>query len=159
MSPRLFLLRVIEPGLALLPTYMVCNQSRVALMAIAGQESNWAARQQVGGPAVGYWQFEESGITEVIAKQGHLVQVVLGTLDIPILDLPVPAAHAAIQYNDPLACAFARLLLWSDPEPLPAIGDTATCWQYYERLWRPGKPDVTRWAPAYAMAVSTVASG
>jgi len=154
VSPRLFLLRVIEPGLALLPTYMVCNQARVLLMTIAGQESNWAARQQESGPALGYWQFEREGVNAVVLGQSVHVQAALATMDLDVAQI-----MAAIQYNDPIACVIARLLLWSDPAPLPAIGNSDDGWRYYTRLWRPGRPDGTRWPPAYAMAVSTVASG
>jgi hypothetical protein len=153
VSPRLFLLRVVEPGLALLPGYMVSNAARVALMAIAGQETNWAARAQIGGQALGYWQFQADGLDGVLTKQGPLMAAIFKTLDVA-----APDAHIALQFHDPLACAVARLLLWSDPEPLPAIGDVNGCWNYYTRNWRPGKPDATRWAPAYAMAVSTVTS-
>lgn len=153
MSPRLFLQRVVEPGLALLPGYMVSAQARVALMAIAGQESNWAARAQTNGPARGYWQFEPAGADAVLKTQALLALAVLATLDIPASQV-----MPAIQYNDAVACVFARLLLWGDPAALPAIGDASGCWGYYTRNWRPGKPDETRWGPAYSMACSTVAS-
>ena len=151
MSPRNFLLRCVEPGLALLPAYMTSDMARVLLMAIAGQESGWSARAQVGGPALGYWQFEQAGVDGVMSVTASLAAAVLSTLD-----LLRPNAYAALEYNDPLACAFARLLLWSDAAPLPAIGDAAGGWDYYVRNWRPGKPDQTRWGPAYATAVQTV---
>ncbi len=38
---------------------------------------------------------------------------------------------------------FARLLLWTDAKPLPAIGDEQGAWDYYLRNWRPGKPTRT----------------
>ena len=157
MSPRLFFLRCVEPGLALLPGYMVSDQARVALMAIAGQESNWAARTQGNdGPARGYWQFEPAGVAGVSndTRTGPLLAATLSTLD-----LVGSSPYTVIQYNDPLACVVARLLLWSDPAALPAIGDANGCFDYYVRNWKPGKPDQTRWGPAYATACSTVASG
>ena len=156
MSPRNFLLRVVEPGLSLLPGYMVADQARVALMAIAGQESNWAARTQGNdGPARGYWQFEPAGVAGV-ATHPNTIGLLAATLS--TLDLAGTSAYAAIQYNDPLACVIARLLLWSDPEPLPAVGDASTCFDYYVRNWKPGKPDETRWGAAYATACATVAA-
>ena len=157
MSPRNFFLRVVEPGLALLPGYMVNDQARVALMAIAGQESNWTARTQGNdGPARGYWQFEPAGVAGVATHPSTmgLLASVLSTLD-----LAGTSPYAAIQFNDPLACVIARLLLWSDPEALPAIEDHDGCWDYYVRNWKPGKPDETRWGAAYATACNTVASG
>jgi hypothetical protein len=157
LSPRNFLLRVVEPGLSLLPGYMVNDQARVALMAIAGQESNWSARTQGNdGPARGYWQFEPAGVAGV-ATHPNTMGLLAATLS--TLDLAGTSAYAAIQYNDPLACVIARLLLWSDPAALPAVEDASGCWDYYVRNWRPGKPDETRWTAAYATACSAVASG
>lgn len=156
MSPRLFLLRVVEPGLSLLPGYMVSDQARVALMAIAGQETNWAARTQIGGPARGYWQFEPNGVNAVSAhpKTIGLVASVLSTLD--LIGAPI---YTVIQYNDPLACVMARLLLWADPDALPSTEDADGCFEYYVRNWKPGKPDDSRWGDIYATACSTVAAG
>ena len=54
----------------------------------------------------------------------------------PTMDAVYQALHA----DDVLAGAFARLLLWTDPRPLPAPNDTEGGWAYYERNWRPGKP-------------------
>ena len=151
MSPRLFLLRAIEPGLSLLPSYMTSAPARVMLMAIAIQESNIAARAQLGGPARGYWQFESAGVEAVLKQTPSLAQAVLSTCDIPITD-----AVAAIEYNDPVACAFARLMLWFDAAPLPPLTDGSGCYDYYLKNWRPGKPDQSRWPAAFATAVSTV---
>jgi len=151
VSPRNFMLRVIEPGLALVPGYMACDQSRVLLMAIAGQESNWSERRQSGGPALGYWQFEQSGVTGVLAgvSSGAVLRSILATLDLDATEV-----WLAVQYNDPLACAVARLCLWNDVAPLPAVGDIDQAWDYYFVNWRPGKPDRNRWDAAYATAVS-----
>ena len=156
MSPRLFLLRVVEPGLQLLPGYMVSDAARVMLMAIAGQETNWSARIQANdGPARGYWQFEPGGVAAVLndPRAAPIVATAAATMD--LAGFP---AYTVIQYNDQMACVFARLLLWSDAAPLPAIGDANGSWNYYSRCWRPGKPDDTRWGPAYSMACSTVSA-
>ena len=151
MSPRLFLLRVVDPGLSLLPSYMTSDAARIMLMAIATQESNIAARAQVGGPARGYWQFESAGVEGVLKQTPMLAQAVLNTCDVPLTD-----AFSAIEYNDPVACAFARLMLWFNPAPLPPIADVTGSWNYYCHCWKPGKPDESRWPAAFATAVSTV---
>lgn len=154
MSPRLFLQRVVEPGLALLPGYMVSDQARVILMAIAGQETNWAARAQANdGPGRGYWQFEPATVAGLAtgARTAPLLLSVMSTLD-----LVGASPHAVIQWHDPMACVVARLLIWTDAAALPAVGDANGCWAYYTRLWRPGKPDRMRWLPCYDLARSTV---
>jgi len=152
MTPLLFLERCVEPGLALLPGYMTRDEARVMLVAIAGQETNWAARKQLGqGTALSYLQFERIGVAEVMQKLPHLARQGLDTNDIP-----VASAFAALQYHDPVACAFGRLLLWSDPDPLPAIGEQDAAWEYYLRLWKPGKRRPADWPGNYQKAVGVV---
>ena len=154
MSPRNFLVRAIEPGLALVPGYMVSDAARVLLMAIAGQESGLSARAQVGGPALGYWQFEPVGVAGVMSGAASVMASVCATLDIV-----VTSVWTALEWNDALACVVARLCLWLDVAPLPGIGDQVGGWDYYVRNWRPRKPDQTRWGAAYGVAVATVAAG
>jgi hypothetical protein len=48
------------------------------------------------------------------------------------------AVYAALATDDLLACGFARLLLLTDPSPLPLPGDVDGAWDYYLRNWRPG---------------------
>jgi len=45
-----------------------------------------------------------------------------------------------------LAAGLARLLLWTDRPPLPALQDVEGGWQLYLRTWRPGA--YTRGTPA-----------
>jgi hypothetical protein len=62
----------------------------------------------------------------------------------------------ALQHDDILAAAAARLLLFTDPRRLPALGDEAAAWQCYIRTWRPGKPHRSTWPSLYAAAVAEV---
>ena len=125
---------------------------RTLLMAIAGQETRWAARVQGGdGPAHSYWQFESEGVAGVMEREGPRLIGVCALLDIN----PAYAFDAMI-YNDTLACTIARLNLWLDPAPLPSMGDITGAWQYYVRNWRPGKPDETRWPGSYRTAQDAV---
>jgi len=62
----------------------------------------------------------------------------------------------ALLTDDLLACAIARLILWCDPNPLPAIGDADGAWRCYVETWRPGKPHAIRWAANYQMALDAV---
>ena len=158
MSPRNFLVRAIEPGLALVPGYMVSDAARVLLMAIAGQEMGLSQRAQIVAsgppPGLGYWSFQADGTADVMQRQPSLMAAICATLDVP-----TTSVWTALQYNDALACAVARLCLWTDPAPLPAIGDQAGGWNYYLTNWRPGRPDQSRWGAAYGVAQATVAAG
>lgn len=59
----------------------------------------------------------------------------------------------AIQEDDVLAAAAARLLLFTDPKRLPALGDEEGSWALYIRTWRPGKPHKATWSGLYAQAL------
>ena len=62
MTPAECLAGVLEPTFHdLLPGKFDSREARVLLLAIAGQESNLAYRKQVGGPAMGLFQFEQGG--------------------------------------------------------------------------------------------------
>ena len=55
-----------------------------------------------------------------------------------------------IETDDQLACAAARLLLFTDPKRLPTDPDAG--WDLYARTWRPGKPHRSTWDEFYAVA-------
>lgn len=141
-------------ALSLLPERMDTPAARVLLLAIAGQESGFKHRRQVRGPARGLWQFELIGLREVLrnpASATHAQAVCAALLYDPGDDLSL---HQALADNEILACAVARLALWRDPAPLPAIGDAEGAWLYYRRVWAPGKPNPERWPANYAAAVT-----
>lgn len=157
MTPEAFFGRIVEPTLQFLAAspgiaVPVSPAGRVLTMAIAGQESAWAARRQIGGPARGYWQFElGGGVDDVFRVTGRQLATVCAALDVPYDSRVV---FEAMAWNDTLACAMARLLLWIDPAPLPAIGETEAAWQYYLRRWRPGAPHRHSWDARYGAALA-----
>jgi len=71
-----------------------------------------------------------------------------------------------IEFDDVLAAGLARLLLWSDPRRLPAVGDEEGSWALYLRTWRPGTYDRgtpsqrnalrAKWASNYGAAMREV---
>ena len=63
------------------------------------------------------------------------------------------AVWDAVENDDVLAAGLARLLLWSDPHRLPAVGDAEGAWKLYLRTWRPGKPHRATWDALYAEAL------
>jgi hypothetical protein len=71
--------------------------------------------------------------------------------------VPASGAYDALERDDMLACAFARLLLYTDSRPLPAIGDADGAWDYYIANWRPGKPHRQTWDALYAQALEAFA--
>lgn len=152
MTPELLLNAAIVPALLLLPARMDTPAARIMLLAIAYQESAMRHRRQVKGPARGYFQFEQGGgvrgVLKHPASSGH-IRDVLEALDYYV-DSTSAECWSAIEHNDILAAAFARLLLWTDAEPLPT--DAQGAWELYLRTWRPGKPHPEKWAMNYQKA-------
>jgi hypothetical protein len=141
----------IPAALSLLPPAMTSREAAALLMAIAQQESDGEYRAQVGGPARGYWMFEQGGgIHGVLAhpKTADLARTVWRALDYP--NTPTAwAVYDALRHNDVLAAAFARLLLWTLPEELPTADAPNAGWACYMRAWRPGKPRPEKWAASW----------
>ncbi len=139
-----------------LPSKFDTREAEVMLLAIGLQESGFQAREQHGGPARSFWQFERGGIRGVLAcpDTKTYAQMVCAHRGIPPT---IDAVYARMLDDDLLGCAFARLLLYSDPKPLPAIGDAHGAWNYYLHNWRPGKPGPDRWAGHYATALQAAA--
>lgn len=149
MSPTTIIARTYAE---VLPGKFASIEATVLLVAIGLQESRFKYRQQMGGPARSYWQFEKGGITGVLAHSAtrrHARAVCL----LRDVEPTAEAVYAALLADDLLGCAFARLLLYSDPKPLPAPGQIVTSWEYYLRNWRPGKPHRSTWDALYTSAL------
>lgn len=160
MTPAELLREGINPALDLLAKVAgipQSNEARVLMLAIAGQESAWHYRQQIGGPAHSFWQFElGGGVWGVInhASTRDKIRAVCEALSVPC---NADAIYKAMtDENDVLDACMARLLLWTDPHALPKIGEYVQSWNYYERNWRPGMPHPETWRARYDTAVATV---
>ena len=152
---------IIETGMAYLPAKFDSVRARTMLYAIGLQESGFDARRQYGnGPAAGFWQFERGGgVTGVLRHpaSGQHARMVCMKMNV----VPEPLTiWMALQENDNLAVCFARLLLWTDASPLPANTQASadSAWAYYQRNWRPGKPNPKAW-PAHWRAACDAYKG
>lgn len=161
MTPETFYSRIVEPTLQYMAgspsiAIPVTDSARVLVMAIAGQESRWKERRQIGGPAHSYWQFERGG--GVAGLFGHpATKLKLGTVCAALdIEYDPDVVYEAMIWNDTLACAMARLLLYSDPAPLPAYWDKIAGWQYYERNWRPGAPHPETWSALFEQSLKAI---
>jgi hypothetical protein len=158
----------IHEAMCLLPAEMRSLEAEVMLIAIGLQESRFKYRRQlVGsppkpiGPAAGFWQFEKGsaasrgGVWGVFLHEStnHHVKTLCAARGIPASPSNI---WETIQTDDVLAAGIARLLLWTDPKRLPAIGKESEAWALYLRTWRPGKPHPETWPALYADAVRAV---
>ena len=148
--------KIIVPALATLPAEMDSPESRLMLLVIALQESGLRTREQVGGPARGLFQFERNGVLAVM-HHTRTADMVFRWCEENDVTYGSTAIYERLALDDELAGVFARLLLWTDPRPLPEIGDCMGAWNLYERCWRPGNPSYTRWRDtAYPQALAAI---
>lgn len=158
MTPKALLLGAVDPALALLTPLGVKsdNRARVLMLAIAGQESAWQHRLQIGGPARSYWQFEKGGgVWGVLNHPASQLKIKAVCASFDIL-CDAPTVYEAMAWHDVLAACMARLLLFTDPAPLPHIDQDQEAWAYYLRTWRPGMPHHESWGGRHATARETV---
>ncbi len=155
MTPAFVNRHVLPAAFALLPPRMDTPEARAMLLAIGLQESLFEHRQQIGGPARGYWQFELAGVRGVLAHRASagVALSLCASMDYAPVTLPV---YAAIADNDVLAAAFARLLLWTLPDAMPGRTGEAEGWRQYMECWRPGRPHRNSWNGYWETAWSLV---
>lgn len=134
----------------------VSDEAHVLVLAIAGQESNWEARKQYGGPARSLWQFEKGGGVHGVLTHPASEDKIAEFCDALGIPCDESTVYEAMAWNGLLGAAMARLLLYTDPALLPKIGQQDQAWQYYERNWRPGAPHPEAWPDKYQTAVDTV---
>jgi len=156
-------LTAINPALKLLPIAMDSPAARVQLLATGLQESSFTTRRQAGnGPARSLWQFEQGsqtnggGIWGVYLHDSsrYWLKQLCDARSCPF----VPASiYSSIETDDVLAAGLARLLIFADRGPLPALGDANAAWDLYaKRTWLPGKPRPADWPGNYVRALRFV---
>lgn len=164
------LAQAILPALALLPPAMTSPGALVLLQAIGLQESDFIHRWQIvdvhhpqmKGPARSFWGFElgdphrGGGVWGVVlhpSSRFWLAQVCKARgLEFHAFDI-----WTAIEQDDVLAAALARLLIFTDAAKLPAPEDARAGWELYaKRCWRPGKPRPADWPDNHARALACV---
>ena len=148
MIPRRWIDNALNPALLLLPQKMDSPMARAMLICIALQESRLEYRHQCKpGPAHGYFQFEQGGGVREVLRQYASRGSILAVLDaLDYTGASEEDCFAAIQHNDILATCFARLLLWTLPQALPARNAPNVAYSQYIQSWRPGKPHPDAWS-------------
>jgi len=152
------MIKTLKEAFALLPEKMRKPAAGQMVLAICCQESNLVYRRQLGnGPARGLPQFEKGnakthgGVWGVMNHKASRdlareVCVARGIRD----PNNIESIWAALEFDDVLALALARLLLWTDSKPMPEY--QAEGWDTYLRVWNPGKPLPNKWPASWATA-------
>lgn len=137
-------IEALKGAFTILPKHMNPTQEQpgrvvVPLLTMQRQEAPNQEQKQIGGPAVGIWQFEKGGGINGVLKHSTSAKAARELCTTLGVQPTNDAVYAALQgTNDVLDAGFARLLMWTDPNPLPAFGDVEGAWQLYLRTWRPG---------------------
>lgn len=145
----------IDQAFQLLPAGMDTPIARVIMAAIGFQESGYLVRIQYGnGPARSYWQFENGRLAGINGVLTHRASAKLAAAVCKARGVEPDrvAVWKAMETDDVLGAAFARLLMYTDPKPLP--DNQADAWEMYaKRLWRPGKPHQDKWSASWAFGL------
>lgn len=155
----------VSKALFMLPPAMTSPKARVMLYAIGLQESRFEYRRQMIkkggellplGPAKSFWQGERTGgMCAGVVRHDASRFWMHHMCEARGVKFNATAIWNAIEQDDVLAAAAARLLLFTDPRRLPDVGDERGAWNLYIRTWRPGRPHPQTWAALYAEAVAT----
>lgn len=143
---------VFPEAFALLPPKMDTLAARAMLLAIGLQESRFSHRVQIGGPAHGYYQFEQGGGCAGVIRHPSVAAItrkVCEARDIPVSPWSI---YTNIVNDDVLATCCARLLLYTLPAALPAQNQRDEGWRQYIDAWRPGMPHRHTWDAFYDLA-------
>jgi hypothetical protein len=156
----------LAPALTLLGKNFDSRAARVMLLAIGLQESRLEQRYQVidgggKGPARGLWQFElgtraSRGGVWGVYMHGQSMEPLRILCRDRDCNFDPRAIWERLEHDDILAAGVARLLLWTNKNPLPDAGDPRTAWDYYINTWRPGKPKPGTWNAFYTAAYREV---
>lgn len=133
---------------SLLPAKMNTPAATAQILATGLQESKFKHRKQIGGPAMGFFQFERGGgIAGVLRHEATAqhVRAALRALCYPASAATPETCYRLVADNDVLAAVFARLLLWTVPGRLPNRHEAEYGWRVYIDGWRPGKPHRNSW--------------
>lgn len=140
-------LRAVNEALKILPSRMDSPEARVAMYTIGLQESRLTHRRQIiekngvllpVGPAKGLWQFEKGGGCKGVVEHPASRFWMHGVCERQNVPFTATGVWDQLEHDDAFAAVAARLLLFTDPKRLPAVGDVDGAWRLYLRTWRPG---------------------
>lgn len=149
--------QAVNEAFALLPSKMDTPLARIQHAAIGFQETKYLTRiQYSNGPARSYWQFENGKLAGINGVLNHKATAVLAksVCEARGVEPERMAVWKAMETDDVLGAAFARLLMFTDAGAVPK--NEAEGWAMYLRTWRPGKPHPDNWPLAYKTAQAVV---
>lgn len=161
MTPQRLLQTAIIPALTELAVRGIPDTpaARRFLLAIALQESGLRHRRQVvggaeAGPAMSFWQFEKGGGCRGVIEHRAAAPHTAAICEAFNVQATPAALWEAMRYQDIVAAATARLLVYTLPSKLPTSDRAA--WLQYLSAWRPGTPRPETWEANWIVAGAAV---
>lgn len=162
MNPQTLIRTAIIPAFEDLASLKIPDtfEARRQVLAIAFQETRLLHRRQVtasgheNGPAMSFWQFEKTGGCAEVFHNSSTRERMRRICTAYEVDDNAAALWHAMQYQDIVAAAAARLLLFTLPAKLPTTEEEG--WKQYIAAWRPGKPHPQVWAKNWLAAETAV---
>jgi hypothetical protein len=162
MTPQRLYQTAIRPALDELVPLGIASSPQAArfILAIALQETGLRNRRQVVaggaevGPAASFWQFEQGGGVKGVLTHSSAAKRMAAVCESYNVQPTTAGLWEAMRYQDIVAAAAARLLVYTLPGALPAT--EAEGWAQYVSAWRPGKPHPETWPAAWKVATETV---
>lgn len=150
MTPNRLLKTAILPAFADLEELGIKDSVEACrfVLAIALQESALRHRRQVvggaeAGPASSFWQFEKGGGCRGVLTHKSTEKLMLRICADYNVQASPEGLWEGMRYNDIVAAAAARLLVYTLPHALPTTSEDG--WKQYLSAWRPGKPHPETW--------------
>lgn len=163
MTPEEFYHTVLTPALNKIekfaPDMPRSRALEVLMTSISGVEANWTDRaQSPSGMAHGLFQMQQNDIEDIMANPASRAIFEQGMEE---WGIKTPTAEhlfgiLASAEGDSMAVFLARLNLWCDPHPIPAVDVEQEMYAYYLDTWRPGVKPPARFAWAYGQALIAV---
>jgi len=147
---------VFPEAFALLPSKMDSLAARAMVLAIGLQESRFQHRVQIGGPAHGYYQFEQGGGCAGVIRHASVAAITRKVCAARAIPVSAQSIYANIVNDDVLATGCARLLLYTLPDALPAQNQREEGGRQYSEAWRPGMPHRHTWDAFFDLGWRTV---
>ena len=143
-------------AMALLPAHLTCAESKAMLIAIAMQSSQFSFRRELMGHDRSFWALGAQTHIKVVAEHELTRGPIAAVCDALCYDTSVFSAYMAVEHNDILACAYARLLLSLVPGKLPSRDQPQLGWDQYLAVWRPSHPRPEPWPVHFRRAWDAV---
>ncbi len=115
---------------------------KLLLMIACHESGGFEYMEQVGGPALSFYQIEPATFDDLYYRYLERRQDLKALLT-PYEKPGLEPIDNLIEPDQTFATASARLILWQVPDPIPAVEDEAALSEYAKEYWNTGSGKAT----------------